>query len=232
MASLNPGLESLRLDLCGRVDNVAINHWAKRFPALTRLELYGPFLVRPEGWMAFFDSHPQLNGFLITQTPRFDLACIESLARNCKGLTELRLAGIGKMGDEFLPYIASFKELHSLDLSSSAGLAVDAVVELLSKVGPKLTHLNLSNVQLLDDTFINDGLLPHVHSLSSLVLDELPEITDEAVANYFQNTSNPPMKYISFRRCPLLADNALESLVAHSAEALTDLNINGWKNTS
>lgn len=183
--------------------------------------------------MAFFESHPQLAGFLITQSPRFDLACMESLARNCKGLVELRLAECGKMGDEFLPYIGTFKHLRTLDLSSpAASLSVDAVVELLSKVGAVLTHLNLSNVQHLDDVFIREGLLAHVRSLSSLTLGELPEITDDAVAEFFENTTNPPMKLISFHRCPLLADNALIQLVAHSADAITDLNINGWKNTS
>jgi DNA repair protein RAD7 len=233
MASLNPGVENLRLDFCGRIDDSAMNHWSKRLPALTRLELYGPFLVRTEGWLSFFESHPQLTGFLITQSPRFDLACMESLARNCKGLTELRLAEIGKMGDEFLPYVASFKDLQSLDLSSPGGpVSSDALVELLSKVGPKLNHLNLSNMELLDDAFIENGLLPHTHALSTLILEGLPEITDGAIANFFQNTTNPPLTKISFRRCHQLADEALQALVAHSSEELIDLNINGWKSAS
>lgn len=233
MASLNPAIESLRLDYCGCIDDIAIKHWAQRFPNLSRLELLGPFLVRVEAWMVFFVSHPQLTGFLITQSPRFDLACMESLSNNCKGLTELRLSEIGKMGDEFLPHIATFKDLQSLEITSpTESLTSSAVVDLLSTVGPKLTHLNLSNNELLDDTFINEGLLPHTSSLTSLVLEELPDITDETITNFFENTTNAPMTHMSFKRCQSLSDKALKSLVSHSATKIVNLNINSWRETS
>ena len=103
LASLNPNLTDLRLDFCGRMNNEVIASWNTSLPALTRVELLGPFLVHASSWISFFEHHRDLKGFLITQSPRFNLACIESLIKNCQGVEELRLKEIGQMEDAFLP---------------------------------------------------------------------------------------------------------------------------------
>ena len=50
-----PNLESARLDYCGRMTDVALLHWSAQMPALTRVELLGPFLVRTAGYISFFE---------------------------------------------------------------------------------------------------------------------------------------------------------------------------------
>ena len=92
--------------------------------------LLGPFLVHSQTWVDFFAARgAQLQGFLITQSPRFDLACIEALGTHCAAsLNELRLMEIGKLSDEFLPHIAKCSKLSSLDLSyPDKSLSVDGV---------------------------------------------------------------------------------------------------------
>src|ERR1700722_12486010 len=97
LAFLNPNLTNLRLDFCGRIDDAVFQKWCTSLPSLKRLELLGPFLVRVPAWKSFFQSHPYLEGFLITQSPRFDLECVGSLVKNCRALKELRLREITKM---------------------------------------------------------------------------------------------------------------------------------------
>ena len=213
-------------------DNV-LEHWCERLPALKRLELYGPFLVKPASWQKFFESHPGLTGFLIRQSPIFDVDCMASLAQHCTDLTELRMSEIGKMSDEFLGYIQGFEGLTSLDLSEpTKSLSTDAVVDLLEAVGPKLKHLNLSKNEELTDEVLTEGMAPNCRVLSELILEELPEVTDAAVATFFKETSNQPIKLISLSRNPQLADGALGGILEHSGSHLETLYINSLKDAS
>lgn len=233
LASLNPGLESLRLDLCGRIENSAFKHWESHLPMLTRLELNGPFLVGCDAWKGFFASHPQLTGLLVTESPRFDLACMESLASECPNLVELRLSRVGKMSDEFLEHVGTFDYLRSLELSYPAkSLSTEAVVEVLAKVGSRLTHLDLSGNDLLTDDVLTEGLIPNIRLISSLSLNSIGELSDQAVGDFFGATQNIAFHKISMFRNFDLADKALEGLLAHSGRSLTELNINNWKSVS
>ncbi|EJD06146.1 RNI-like protein [Fomitiporia mediterranea MF3/22] len=233
LASLNPALESLRVDFCGMINDIAIKFWGEHMLNLKRLELLGPFLVRPDGWTALFAACPQLTGLLITQSPRLDIECMESLAQYCTDLVELRLSQIGLMSDEFLGYVENFKNLTSLDLSEpSKSLGTEAVIALLNAVGSNLTHLNLSKNDLLTDEFVTEGLTPNVRVLTSLVLEELPEVTDAAMGDFFASTTNVPMRHVSLRRNHELADKTLVGLLSHSGFALEELDINSFKSTS
>ncbi|KAL5528954.1 hypothetical protein ACEPAG_4928 [Sanghuangporus baumii] len=233
LASLNPSLESLRIDFCGMINDSAIRFWGEHFSTLKRIELLGPFLVKSEAWQAFFTGLPQLSGFLITQSPRFDIDCMASLAQHCPDLEELRLSQIGQMSDEFLGYVAGFKKLISLDLSEpSTSLGTEAVVTLLNAIGSNLIHLNLSKNDLLTDEVLSEGLQPNAHVLTSLVLEELPEITDAVMGTFFTSTTNIPMHRISLRRNHDLADDTLVALLKHSGGTLTELDINSLRTTS
>ncbi|GJE90230.1 RNI-like protein [Phanerochaete sordida] len=239
LASLNPNLTTLRLDFCGRMDNSVLAAWNKSLPALTRIELLGPFLVHASTWQSFFESHPKLTGFLITQSPRFDVKCIESLVENCEGLTELRLKEVGKLADDFLPHIKKLAgQLTYLDLSSPGepeAVSNDALTDLLTAVGAGLRHLDLSGHALLGDGFLFQGLKPHTRQLESLALALTPELTDAGVAEFFATWAgaaappNPPLRHAALGRNPELGGAALAALLAHSGAALESVDVNGWK---
>jgi DNA repair protein RAD7 len=242
LALLNPNLTSLRIDFCGCIDDTAITTWCTALPSLKRLELLGPFLIRVPAWISFFKSHPQLEGFLITQSPRFDVECAKALVANCKGLKEIRLEAIGKMDDGFVTSLKELKgHLSSLDLSyPGASLSEDALIGLMQVVGPTLTHLNLSGHDLITDAFLLEGIKPHTRTLKSLVLSDIPELTDEGVADFFStwgevamsDNVNPPLASLDISRNQQLSSEALTAVLAHSGSALHYLNINGWKSTS
>jgi DNA repair protein RAD7 len=242
LALLNPNLTSLRIDFCGCLDNATISAWCTSLPSLTRLELLGPFLVRVSAWKAFFESHPRLEGFLITQSPRFDLECMESLVVNCKGLKELRLKEVGKMTDGFVDFLKRLKSgLTYLDLSyPGESLSEEALIELAHAVGPTLNHLDLSKHDLITDAFLLEGIKPHFRKLTSLILSGVPELTDDGVAAFFSSwvdvpdpkKRNPPLVSLDLSRNYRLSANALNAILAHSGAALHFLSINGWKATS
>ncbi|EPQ50665.1 RNI-like protein [Gloeophyllum trabeum ATCC 11539] len=255
LAMLNPNLTSLRLDYCGRMDDHSIAAFNQSLPSLKRIDLLGPFLVRVDAWKSFFEAHPDLEGFLITQSPRFDLSCMQSLVENCKGLKELRLKEVGKMDDTFLQEIVKWKgTLKRLDLSdpgSSKSVTDDACIEMMQAIGPQLEHLDLSGHEYLTDEFLRLGLTPNAGSLSSLSLANLPDITDAGVASVFDTWmgikaekpseeadmeevtgTNPPLTSINMSRNSELSAAALMPIVKHSGKTLQNLNINGWKTVS
>ena len=66
----------------------------------------------------------------------------------------------------------------------------------------------------------------HMPALASLVLSGLPELTNEGVAELFNEWDHRPLTSINFSRCHDLSSEALSSLLEHSSSYLTYLNIN------
>lgn len=231
MAYHNANLVSLRLDYCGQLGDESIKVWTSALPALTRLELLGPFLVRASAWQDFFVAHPNLEGFLITQSPRFDIECMKSLVTHCPGIRELRLSLVGLLADDFLLEIAKLRRgLWSLDLSDpSESCSETAMINLISAIGKSLTHLWLSKHHLLTDDFLTRGLRRCTRRLESLTLSHLPELTDEGVAQFFDGWKNAPLLAVDLSGNANLASAALQGILWHSGRALEQLNINGWK---
>lgn len=228
------------------MDDTVAEAWCTSLPNLKRLELLGPFLIRVSAWQAFFRAHPLLEGFLITQSPRFDLECMSTLVESCKNLKELRLKEIGKMDTEFVTHLKKLSEnLTYLDLSRPGipeALSEASLIELMGAVGRTLKHLDLSGNVLITDAFLFQGLKPHARRLNSLILSDVAELTDAGVAEFFQTwtsaaeqvqeTPNPPLSVIDMSRNHELASLALTALLEHSGPTLDNLNINGWKAVS
>ncbi|KAF9268021.1 RNI-like protein [Marasmius fiardii PR-910] len=231
LGQLNPNLTSLRLDFCGQISDDVINSWKSTLPNITSLELLGPFLVRAPAWISFFGEHKPLESFLITQSPRFNVDCMKALATNsATTLQRLGLKEIGHMCDEFLEYIGECKSLFYLDISEPTDSCTDiAVNTLLSKIGPRLTKLNLSNHSLLTDAVLDSGVGESTHQLSELALSAIPLLTDKGMSHFFTTWNNCPLSYINVSRNPSLLSGTLSSLLHHSRSRLQVLDINGLK---
>ena len=235
MAHLNPNLRSLRLDFCGQMDDNTMKVFSSSLPHLERIELLGPFLVRSPAWQDFFKSHPNLTGFLITQSPRFDLDATKALVEHCPNLQELRLKEVGKMSDEIVEELENFgakQGLWRLDLSDpSNSCSEEALSKLVNAVSQSLTHLDLSGHDLLAEEFFTTALL-NLDTLEHLALARISELTDEVVSEFFNSWPNAPLHTIDLSRNPSLSSASLEAIVKHSGSNLQELNINGWKDVS
>jgi len=147
----------------------------------------------------------------------------------------LRLKEIGNLSDEFLEELSTLSEggskLTYLDLSDPGkSCGEEAMINLLSAIGQQLTHLNVSNHIFLTDDFLMEGIQPHTEALDTLILNNLPDLTDEGVATFFKAwDNNPALSHLDLSRNHSLADLALGAVLDHSGEKLEELNINGWK---
>ncbi|KAF9032948.1 RNI-like protein [Panaeolus papilionaceus] len=232
LAYHNANLVSLRLDFCGQLNDASMQVFSTSLPHLRRIELLGPFLVRVPAWQTFFESHSQLESFLITQSPRFDEDCVRSMVKNCPNIKELRLKEVGKLNDVFLEELQKLTaDLTYLDLSDpSHSCSEEAMIALISAVGGDLTYLNLSKHTLLGDSFLMQGVLPNIFKLRHLVLSYLPELTDKGVAEFFNEWgNNPPLDFLDISRNEELQSEALKAILYHSGKNLQVLNINGLK---
>ncbi|KAF5386700.1 hypothetical protein D9615_002106 [Tricholomella constricta] len=228
---LNPNLTSLRLDFCGHLDDTCFATLSSSLPALTSLELLGPFLVRPPAWIAFFAAHPTLKAFKITQSPRFDLACMQALTAHCAPtLTALRLRELGKLDDAFLEAMHAFPHLEELDLGDpgeSTACSGEALAALLGELAETLRVLDLSRHGLLSDEALRRGL-GSARRVEALLLMHVPLLTDEGVAAFFGEWENAPLRRVEMSRNHALGSEALVALLRHSGKRLEVLGINGW----
>lgn len=168
--------------------NDVLAHWSEHLPRLIAVDLLGPFNVRADAWMDFIENTVKpLQRFGITQSPRFDLACFNTLRKRCgSSLTSLRLKEMAKINDEWVDIIISFKYLTSLDISRPArSLSDEALTELLAEIGANLTHLDISGHEDATDRVFLEGLKPHASKLVSLSAADLPLLTDAGIAKFF-----------------------------------------------
>lgn len=184
-------------------------------------------------WISFFQSHSGLKGFLIHQSPRFDLECMSALARHCPNITELRLKEIGKLDDTFLPHISSLRHLEQLDFSAPSGsCSEDGLLGVLHVRGAQLTHLDLSGHEELGDDFLQDGICAHAPRLVSLRLDNLSTLTDEGVAAFFRAWTPTALSTLSLARAHDVGASALSALIECARMTLSALNISSWRETT
>ncbi|KAG8744082.1 hypothetical protein FRC10_010869 [Ceratobasidium sp. 414] len=238
LIALNPNLRTLRLKFCRGVDCTVLPHFASDLSHLTHLELFGAFLARAPAFIDFFNKiGDRLESFLLSHSPRFDLAGCEAMVTNCaEGLTELRLCYVGKLDDSWLPLLHSCKNLKRLELSypgGEASLTDEPTIELLRAVGVNIEFLNLSGHHSLSDDVLLEGVMPHIAHLRTLKMSNAPLLTDEGVARFFSEY-NPQaeLECVKMRQNAVLASGSLRALLERPASVvMRDLVINGWKDT-
>jgi DNA repair protein RAD7 len=171
-----------------------LKYWSMHLSLLRAVDLLGPFNVRAEAWISFIEGTKlPLERFCITQSPRFDLQCLEALHKRCRSsLVALRLKEISKLDDDWLNLVADFTNLASLDISRPArSVSDDALIALLAQIGDKLSHLDISGHEDLSDSILLQGVKLHATSLASFSASDLPLLTDEGVSRLFAAKLKP-----------------------------------------
>lgn len=234
MANLCPNLVTLNLQYCGQMQTETLQAWGKSLRHLRHLELFGPFLVRKEGWISFFKAvGSRLESLSITQSPRIDQETIEVLVKSCPNLRTLRLAEIGQLDSECLVPLAKLKHLHELELSSPGGTALsdDALDTFLQAVGANLTSLNLDyNPELSDALLVS--IANHCPKLTKLSLRDI-DLSDAAVRTFFETRlkhRRPGFSHLDLEKGHDLAGQSLRALIKQSDATIERLSLLGWRN--
>lgn len=242
ITTFSPHVEEINLQLCGMLDNAAIDQWTKKLTRLSKLELYGCFLVRKEAWHRFFEAvQGRLTSFKIRESPRFDKGCCEKLLACCPNVTELGMAQIGPLDASCLKVLEGYgHQLTYLDVSdpgvSAPGippksLEDDEVISLLTKTGRRLTHLNLSRNADLTFRTLLEGILENCKSLDTLLLALCG--SDGVQPNHLvelfkglQQRGCASLTKISLERCLAVDDDVIQALIEFSGKTLVDINVN------
>ncbi|KAN0066305.1 UV-damaged DNA-binding protein rad7 [Thecaphora frezii] len=240
-----PRLQKINLQLCGQLDNAAIDLWAQKLSELRMLELYGPYLVRKEAWHRFFQTvGARLESFKIRESPRFDLGCAQQMVQHCPNLRELGLAQIGPLDAAMLKPLECYTSLTYLDISdpgvSAPGIPPKSledagVISLLKAVGGNLNHLDISKNLDLTDKVVLEGIAPHCKHLRTLRLVGLEKITSQAMVTLFKTMSRHMdeesgemvgLVRLHLDRMLKLDDSVLPALLEHSGADLVELSLN------
>ncbi|WAQ89778.1 hypothetical protein PtA15_11A469 [Puccinia triticina] len=181
---------------------------------------------------------PQIQGFRLKQSPRFDIDCVKALVSSCSNLTSLRLIDIGLMNDNTLEIIAQagLKKLTDLSIANAGihngatgeALTDVGVTSLLKSVGGTVEQLDISQNKKLTDAVL-EGIQNFCPRLTYLDLNGLKELSTKGIQelfNKFKETEAPGLKHLNLSRCIKVGNEAVYSILDHSARNLRILNLN------
>lgn len=236
LSQLCPNLVKLNLQYCGQMATDTLVAWGRQLTRLSSLELFGPFLVRREGWIEFFKARGEhLEELIVTQSPRIDLGTVDEMVKACPNLRVLKLSEIGKLEDDFLGPLADLGKLEVLAITAPGGppLSDDAVGDLLAAIGSTLVDLDLSYNSELTDRVLG-SIAQSCPNLTRLSLAHV-DLTDAGVAAFFNRLKKenaPGLTHLNLEKGHDLGSAALDAIVNHSGETLHTLSLMGWRNVS
>jgi len=231
IAQFCPKLRSLKLKLCGRIDNSVMDYYSEHLTRLTSLSLQGPILITEASYIKLFEAvGARFERFELKHSSRLSFKAFNVLCEKCPQLKYLRLGDINLMDDEWLEPMANLTQLKSLRLRNPerGRITTAPVVKLIQAVGSGLEELELKGCVALEDPVLVEGIRPSCVRLERLNIAECEEFTTEAVETLFKDwTTNRGLNYINLENCVMLKDEALKAITAHSGVSLEDLNIKG-----
>lgn len=211
---------------------------------LQDLHLDSPNLVSDDCWRKLF-THigSRLQSLkLWNLDSAFDDETAQIMTQNCTSLRRLKLKYFWKPGDASLQAISTMKTLEHLSLHFIQETSADAILHVVSELGPNLRSLSLEKFENADDR-----LVAEIHNkcqhLDKLRINSNAIITDQALKGLFHNWSNPALSYVDFSSLrdvdmsnpdgpeePVgLAGDAFIALMAHSGSRLASLNISSCR---
>ncbi|SCU86580.1 LAFA_0E01728g1_1 [Lachancea sp. 'fantastica'] len=242
LAIFAPQLSELSLQMCGQLNNEALLYISEKLPKLTSLDLDGPFLINEETWDVFFSRMKgRLRAFHVSNTHRFTDNSLASLLKNCgDSLVSLKLSRLDDVSDySIIPQYLKRQDFERLALEypNKEEYVTDEVVSaILKAAGRNLKHLDLNGCTALTDTTIinlKDVFTQNESSISileSLELEELDQISTDAMVLLFSQVQMPELRICSLKRCLQLGDMALIELFSNKAgQALVHLVLNSLK---
>ncbi|KAF9276036.1 hypothetical protein BGZ68_010303 [Mortierella alpina] len=231
IAQFCPLLRSLKLKLCGRINDDVLNYYADHLSRLTSLSLIGPILLTDKSFIKLFETvGDRLERFELKSSSRFSVDSLKALCTHCPKVTHLRLGDCNLMNDDWLTPIAGLTNLRSLRIRNPEPdrLTTQSVVSLIQAVGSGLEELELKGCTTLEDPVLVEAIRPSCVRLERLNIMDCEYFTTEGVQTLFKDwTTNRGLSYVNLENCVMLKDEALIAVTAHSGATLEDLNIKG-----
>jgi DNA repair protein RAD7 len=243
IATRSPLVKDLTLRWCGQVKDEVIDHWIDNFKQLERVHLEGANLVSNDAWQRFFSKFGA--GLVELRLSWLDHAFNEDttamMVTCCPNLRVLKLKKVWKMGRAGLKMLGQLENLEVLTLLDRTRLIeAEDLVELVTKIGPKLTTLSLLEVQDSDDTVLR-AIHEHCHRLRTLKLTKNDLYTSQGFIELFKDWKSTGLEKLNVEYCcnmdtekPLVNtagigfdDDPLTYALIHSGHSLKNLNLKG-----
>ncbi|KAL4811553.1 hypothetical protein BDV18DRAFT_11110 [Aspergillus unguis] len=242
-----PALTNVNLRFAGQLKDNVIDYMLDRKLKIQHLQLDAANLVSDLRWRQTFKSlGSQLETLRLSNLDfSLDDETIEALCESCTGLRRLKLIHCWKMSDRSLKAISTLPFLEHLSLNLVQETKLESLLELVSKVGPKLRTLSLQGFPHADDT-----LLEVIHDkcrfLSKLRFCDNSVCTDKGFTKLFENWSNSPLEFVDLSSTrdvdnsnpdgPIdatgLASDGFVALMRHSGSTIRKLNIASCRHIS
>ena len=236
-----PKLQSLTLFMCGQFHNDNLEYYGTNLTELTSLALNGPFLISESAWLDYFaGGGSRLSEFELRNTHRFGNDSLISLLEGCgSSLTSLKLSRLDGLKEAavygLIPHYLLASKLVHLELSypHAPGLITDdLIINILSVTGDTLVSLNVDGCTDLTDRFLTEGVAKFCPRLTHLSMDSLDQVSNEGFSAAFDDYSkvnSGGLIGVNLRKCGLLANEAVYSLLKHSGKTLVELNLNSLR---
>ncbi|KAJ5291107.1 hypothetical protein N7478_000358 [Penicillium angulare] len=233
-----PALTRLNLRFVSQMKNPVFEYMIAREMKIQDLHLDSPNLVTDDIWRQLWmnmGSHLQ-SLKLWNLDSAFDDETLEIMSKHCTNLRRLKLKHLARLGDGALEAISTMQSLEHLSLDFDKETDPDILLKMISQTGPSLRSLSLEGFDHADDR-----LPQHIHdncrALFKLRISRNSDITDKAIAELFNDWSNPPLKRVDFSFLrdvdmsnpegppePVgLASDGFIALMKHSGSKLTKL---------
>ncbi|KAE8349260.1 hypothetical protein BDV28DRAFT_64175 [Aspergillus coremiiformis] len=242
-----PSLTNVNLRFAGQLKDKVVKYLLERDLQIKSLQLDAANLVSDTYWRRLFEKlGPQLESLKLSNLDfSLDDETIEVMCRYCTELRRLKLKQCWKMGDGSLQALSSLASLQHLSLNIVRETDSESLLEVVSKLGPRLQTLSLEGFPNVDNI-----LLETIHEkcrlLSKLRLSENAVCTDKGFARLFTDWSNPPLEFVDFSSTRDvdnsnpdgpgdaigLASEGLIALMNHSGPAIRKLNISSCRHVS
>ncbi|KAI8061413.1 hypothetical protein BC940DRAFT_262644 [Gongronella butleri] len=249
VATFSPFLRELNLYYCGRMTDEVLLYYGERLQELHSITLSGCHLITEKAWIEFFKTTgDRLLSFSMRHSNRFNLAVFKAMLEYAPKLKHLRLGWIVTLDDAWLDQLlerGNALQLETLELSwpsqdpsNRRPITTDRIVRILEQTGGSLKELALRGCVELKDAVLLEGILRHCPHLSSLTLEDCPDITGDAFKLLFDSWKIEPVRHghglkkLKIARCTQFNDAALQALIAHSFKSLTHLNLNSCDDVS
>ncbi|ORX62082.1 RNI-like protein [Hesseltinella vesiculosa] len=240
VAQFNPFLRTLNLYYCGRMNDEVLRFYGQHLQELTSIALAGCQLITAAAWQDFFTAvGTRLASFSLRHSRRFQTDAFSTLLATAPNLKHLRLNRIVTLDDAWLELLVStgsHLQLETLELSwlqedyyNVRSFTTERMVQVLQQTGGSLRELTLRGCTDMTDDLLLKGILPHCPQLLNLTLEGCINISGKAFKELFDQWQKSPgagLQHLSLARCLELDDDALQSLITHTHQTLTHLNIN------
>ncbi|PFH61009.1 hypothetical protein XA68_18427 [Ophiocordyceps unilateralis] len=242
-----PGLKRFKARCAIQFKDGVMDYLISRDTSLESFYLHGANLLSEDKWHEFLKRKGQtLQGLQVYYTDKhFGDDSIETAAKDCPNLRRLKVEHNQKMTDKGVEAIGRITSLEHLGLQLQNRTSPRAIVEAVSKIGPKLKTLSLKVMPDADDTVL-EAIHKHCRALEKLRITDSEEMTDAGFVDLFTEWANPPLKFIDLQKCRFvdstrprhnddnvgLCSQGFKALMAHSGAKLERLNVHACRHVT